>query len=317
MEKIDINELKDLLKNADFEFIDDEENPERIKDFFTTFQIKKKLNIPISTAILGQGLNFMGLRRYYKGYTIPNNPDETAFTLNTNMNGEKYLTPLFKKHIIDELKHIIQEDENFQKHLSVILKKEYEATTKEKDFLICDIITTAPSPSVGKLIAIIFLSIENNNPTNKYYYFLIDPQLNQNEIEAYITPYKEGLQSTYEKTGIILPGMDVETVPHHFESKYNALRKIYKICKNKNIVSVYSDEVNDFINNYFKELNIEQDFEKIVKNHISILNIGKIKTGEYLSVFDLNKKFSIINRKPKNVLEYSQQLQNLFIKLKK
>ena len=66
---------------------------------------------------------------------------------------------------------------------------------------------------------------------------------------------------------------------------------IYRISSKKNILSAHSDEVEDFINNYFKEKGIaeENHFQNIVKNHISIININT--TNQFLSPFELKQFF--------------------------
>lgn len=316
-EKIDIDEMVSMLKGADFEFIDEEENPDRFSDFQTAFQIKKALKIPLSSHIIGQAIDYCGLRGFYKGHRIPANPDETAFTVRENMDKEKYIVPLFNKRMFSEIENVIKEDENFQKHLNEILKKEKEAFIKEKDFWVCDIITTAPSPAVGKLIAIIFVKIENNTLTDRYYYYLINPELTQEEIEAYTTPFKEGMKSSYEMTGIALPGME-EADENSFISKYEALRMIYRISSKKNILSAHSDEVEDFINNYFKEKGIaeENHFQNIVKNHISIINMGKLITNQFLSPFELKQFLSLPQKKPDNILENVNNIAQIGLTLK-
>jgi hypothetical protein len=314
---VDIDKMISMLKNADFEFIDDEENPDRFSDFQTAFQIKKALKIPLNSQTIGQAIDYCGLRGYYKGHRIPANPDETAFTVRENINKEKYIVPLFKKRMFSEIENVIKEDENFQKYLGEILKKEKEAFIKEKDFWVCDIITTAPSPAFGKLIAIIFLKIENNSLTNKHFYYLINPEMNKNEIEAYTTPFKEGMKTSYELTGIAVPGMK-ESDENSFISKYEALRNIYKICSKKNIISAHSDEIEDFINNYFKDLNIpvENHFQNIVSSHISIINIGKLITNKFLTPFELKDYLSLPQRKPKNILENVNNIGQIGLSLK-
>ena len=110
-EKIDIDEMVSMLKGADFEFIDEEENPDRFSDFQTAFQIKKALKIPLSSHIIGQAIDYCGLRGFYKGHRIPANPDETAFTVRENMDKEKYIVPLFNKRMFSEIENVIKEDE--------------------------------------------------------------------------------------------------------------------------------------------------------------------------------------------------------------
>lgn len=316
-DKVDIEEMISMLKGADFEYVDEEENPDRFSDFQTAFQIKKALKIPLSSHIIGQAIDYCGLRGFYKGHRIPANPDETAFTVRENIDKEKYIVPLFSKRMFSEIEDVIKEDENFQRHLGEILKKESEAFLKEKDFWVCDIITTAPSPAVGKLIGIIFLKIENNTLTNKYHYYLINPELSPEEIEAYTTPFKEGMKSSYELTNIALPGME-EANENAFISKYEALRMIYRICSKKNILSAHSDEVEDFINNYFKEKNISEEhrFQSIVKNHISIINIGKLLSNQFLSPFELKQFLSLPQKKPENILENANNIGQIGLALK-
>lgn len=317
-EKIDLKELTELLKRADFEYIDEEDNPERVNDFLTSFQIKKKLKIPLNNYLLGQAIDFCGLRGFYKGHRVPMNPDETAFTIRYNIDDEPYLVPLFHKRMFSEIEDVINENEQFQEYLNTICDKEKKALLNNDDFWVCDITATAPSPAVGKMIEMAFVKIENNNvQKHQFYRYWINPELSPKALDDYNTPYKEGTLSPYQKTGIALPGME-DAKPSQFITRYQAIRYIYKISKDKQIISAQSDEIEDFINIYFKELNISEEhhFNKIIKNNISIINMNKLITGRFMTPFEIKQHFNLNLKKPSNALEGAYNIADIALFLK-
>ena len=103
-----------------------------------------------------------------------------------------------------------------------------------------------------------------------------------------------------------------------FLSQREAMRKVYQFSNAKNIVSYSGDEINDFFNETFKRLNIKEEyyFERIVKNNISINNLGKNIYDEYYSKVELLRKVHQKNVFSSNIIEDAKSEAMLFIKLK-
>ena len=310
-----VEEVVDMLKMADFEFI--EPDDERRQDFFSIFQIKKELNMPFNTYVIGQALGCLGMKMYKFGHSLPANPDDTAFSVGVNDDNEEYIIPLYKKGLIREIKDLMNNEEHFQNFLKEMLVSEKKVVLSDNDFYVVKLITSSPVPFIGKIMGMVFLEIKANKITGKNSFYLVDPEFTEKELNKYLTPYKSGTKSQFDNLGIKVPGMDGAD-RSSFLSQREAMRKVYQFSNAKNIVSYSGDEINDFFNETFKRLNIKEEyyFERIVKNNISINNLGKNIYDEYYSKVELLRKVHQKNVFSSNIIEDAKSEAMLFIKLK-
>lgn len=315
MEKADINEIVLLLKNNYFEQIDIEDE-ERLGSFLSLYQVKKELKLPIENNIFSQALSMLGYRTFYKGHTIPADPDKTAFVLRETEEKEVYIQPLIKKNCLNEIDYFIRHDETFNEYMSKLCQTDYDSIKKENHFFVIGTLTTGPSEIFSHLISVGIVEIINGKKTGFEIEFFIDNDLNEQEILNYKTPYKSGYKSKYEQLGIALPGMEECTYKHIFDKRYIFLRKIYKYLKNRNIVVSSPEIFKEFVNKMFVDNKINEEFrvEKIVKNYISVLRSEKYISGEFLTLLEIQNKYKVNNISYNSGLSEAHRISDILIK---
>lgn len=314
MEKADVKEVCLLLKSNYFEEIDSEDE-ERLESFLTLYQIKKELKIPIENNLFSQALGMLGMRTFYKGHTIPGDPDKTAFVLRKNEEEEIYIQPLVKKSYLKEIEYFIKHDETFNNYMSNLCYSDYKASQEENHFFILGTLTTGPSEVFSHLISVGVIEVLNGKKTGFEKEFFIDNELTEKEIYNYITPYKNGYKSKYEQLGIALPGMKECSYNHIFDKSYVFLRKIYKYLNNKNVVVSSPEVFKEFVNLMFVKNRIDEKYrvEKIIKNYISVLRTEKYLSNEYLNLLEIQNKYKVNNVSYNSALSESHRVADIFL----
>lgn len=287
-EKISLEDMILLLEKNMFEKVD-EENEERMDFFFTPFQIRMRLKIPIDAAEYNTALQMLGFRGYYKGHTIPYDPDNCAFSIRKDDEGNEYIQVLIRKSKLDEIENFLENDELFNQYMTEQCKKDAEALLKNSSFIPFSILTSGPSENFSFILSFGATEYLNSFKTQRKAHIFIDHELNVQEINDYITPYKEGVKSSYERSKIAVPGMKECHNPNDFLRSIDALRMYYKICKKKNIVVDDPIKVKSFINKWIEKKGIssENNIDVISENYISLRRVSKYLFGEYYSLFDL------------------------------
>lgn len=290
-QKKDLEEMRLLLESNMFEEIT-EDNIERLENFYTPFQIKLRIKAPLDNAEYNMALQYLGLRGFYEGHTIPTNPDNAAFMIKENPEGEKYIQTLIRKSMLDEIESFIEEDENFNQYMKEKCKEDFELLKNENDFISFALMTSGPSENFSHILTYGAAEVKNNIRTNRKSHIYIDNRLTEKEIEDYITPYTEGVKSSYERCGIALPGMNECTDPDKFTDAVSALRLYYKMCNGKNVITDDIIKIKNFMAKNLERHNIplEYSIEIIAKNYISLRRISKYLFDEYYSLYDLSKK---------------------------
>lgn len=287
-EKKDLEEMRLLLESNMFEEIT-EDNIERLDNFYTPFQIKLRLKVPLDNAEYNMALQFLGLRGFYEGHTIPTNPDNAAFTIKENSEGDKYIQTLIRKSMLEEIESFIEEDENFNQYMKEKCKEDFDAFNQEKDFITFAVMTSGPSENFSHILTYAASEIKNNIKTDRQAHIYVNNHLSEKEIEDYITPYKEGVKSSYERSGIAVPGMNECENPNTFTDSMASLRLYYKMCNKKNVITDDLIKVKNFVLKLVEKNNLQPDYsiEHISKNYISLRRVSKYLFDEYYSMYEL------------------------------
>jgi len=315
-EKKDLEEMRLLLESNMFEEIT-EDNIERLENFFTPFQIKLRLKVPLDNAEYNMALQFLGLRGFYEGHTIPTNPDNAAFTIKESLDGEKYIQTLIRKSMLDEIESFIEEDENFNQYMKEKCKADFDALYSEKDFISFAVMTSGPSENFSHILTYAATEIKDNKKTDRKAHVYVNNNLTEKEIEDYITPYTEGVKSSYERSRIAVPGMD-DCDLNSFTDSMSSLRLYYKMCNEKNVITDDIVKVKNFILKLVEKNNLQPDYsiEHISKNYISLRRVSKYLFNEYFSLFELAKHLNYRKMLQYGSLGETEILSDLTILLK-
>lgn len=315
-EVLDIDEMRLLLVQNMFEEIT-EENEERLESFYTPFQIHLRLKIPVDNREYKMALQMMGLMGFYKGHSIPTDPDVGAFIIKENPDGERYIQVLIPQNKLDEVEQFINEDENFNQYMKKMCEEDAKALFEESSFICMSMLTSSPSPHFGHILTYAATEIENCIRTTRRAHIYVDHNWNETEIEDYITPYKEGVLSSYERTGIAVPGMP-ECIDHsQFTPTMEALRMFYKICNKKNIVVDNPFIIKNFAAKWLERnhVPIENNIDTISKNYISLRRVAKYLFDEYLTLYDLGLKLKYSKFKQVGSIGEAEMLNDIVVLL--
>lgn len=317
-EVLELEDMRLLLTNNWFEEVD-EENEDRMENFYTPFQVHLRLKIPVDNMEYKMALQMLGLIGYYKGHKVPMNPDSGAFTIKTNNDEEKYIQPLIPKSKFDEIEAFIEEDENFNKYMREQCEKDAKALLTEENFICFSILTSSPSEHFGHLLTYAATEINQNLRSERKAHIFIDHQLTQSEIYDYITPYKEGVKSSFERTGLALPGMPECKNTSVFTDSMEALRTYYKICNNKNVVVDNPVIIKNFVGKLIEKKQIppENNIDQISKNYISLRRVSKYLFDEYHGLYDLGLKLKYSKFKQLGAIGEAEMLNDVLLLLKK
>ncbi len=289
-ERKDIEEMRLLLVDNMFEELS-EDSVDRLESFYTPFQVKLRLKVPLENAEYNMALQCLGLRAYYEGHTIPMNPDNTAFIIKESDDGEKYIQTLINKSMLDEIESFIEEDENFNNHMVQLCKKDFDAFMSSEDLVSFSVLTSGPSELFSHILTYGSSQSKKSIKTERTYHIYVNNNLTEAETLSYVTPYKEGVKSSYEYTGIAVPSMPECLNASFFTSSLDSLRTYYKICSGKNVISDDTIKVKNFMAKLIEKNRLPEEYgiESISNNYISLRRVSKYLFGEYHSLFDLSR----------------------------
>lgn len=317
-ETLDLEEMRLLLVNNMFEEVDPE-NEDRLENFYTPFQIKLRLKVPVDTSEYNMALQMLGLRGYYKGHTIPMNPDSASFMIKENPDGDKFIQILIPKSKLDEVESFIEEDDNFNKYMREMCEKDAVALINENDFLCFSVITSGPSEHFSDIMTYAAVEIKGNMLSPRKAHLYLDHKWGEKEIEDYITPYKEGVQSSFERLGIAVPGMPECVDYDMFTESTEAMRMYYKMCKNKNVIVDDPIKVKNFMGKLLekKQIPIENNIDAISKNYISIRRASKYLFNEYHNLYELSQVLKYNKFQQMSSIGEAELLSEVVVRLKK
>lgn len=290
-EKLPLDEVVLLLKNNFFSQIE-EDDEDTLESYFTPFQARLRLKIPVDTPEFNMALQYLGIRGYYKGHTIPYNPDNAAFMVKENPEGELYIQPLMKRSLMSELENFMEEDENFNNYMREQCKKDAHALLNESNFITFALLTSGPSENFSHILTLSAVEIENMAITGRKSHVFVDNELSKQELLDYVTPYKEGVKSAYERSLIAVPGMEECKDSDTFTSLRNSAREYYKICNKRNVIVDDPIKTKNFIAKLLERSNVPEEYkiDLISKNYISIRRVSKYIYNEYLNFYELGEK---------------------------
>ena len=290
-ETLPIEEVISLLKKNGFEELF-EEDEDKLEYYYTPFQTRLKLKIPVDIPEFNMALQSLGIRCYYKGHTIPYDPYNAAFIIKENSDGKKYIQPLMKRSLMNELESFIEDNETFNEYMRSRCKKDANALLKNTDFRTLSLLTSGPSENFSHILTFSCIEIEKLIKTGRSSNVYVNNELTEKEIEEYTTPYKEGVKSAYEKYHIAVPGMKECKDINLFYDLKNSSREYYKICNKKNIIVDDPIKTKNFIAKLLEKTNLSQEYriDEISKNYISTRRISKYIYNEYLPLKELCEK---------------------------
>lgn len=317
-DKIDLEEMRLTLVNQMFEEVDPE-NEERLENFYTPFQIKLRLKVPVDTKEYGVALQMLGLRGFYKGHSVPMDPDAAAFTIKEGSDGEKYIQTLIPQSKLDEVESFIAEDENFNKYMMDQCKSDGLALIQEDNFICFGMVTSGPSEHFSDVMTFAATELKENAKTDRKAHVYINHDWNEKKIEDYITPYKEGVQSSYERLGIAVPNMEQCNDREMFTESKESLRTYYKICNKRNIVVDDPIKIKNFMNKWLEKDHVqpENNIDVIAKNYISIRRASKYLFNEYYNLFELSGVLNYRKTKQLGAIGEAEMLADVVAILKK
>lgn len=286
-----LNEIKKLLIENDFKYINIEDNDEELDNYLTIGQLIYKIQEPININILYQAINGMGLIRKFQGKTIPNNPEYTVFYINKNDNDDYEISILYKEKVLEEIKSLLNENEFFLDYMKKENEKQFNYCNDDNFKKVSIAIDTNGSSIINnKIISISLVAFDNNNNIIKSNCYFINNNWDSKDIDRYTTPKREGKKSAYDYLKIPLPGMNINNAGFVFEDPVLVLREIYRYCKNSYIL-VDNMFTIDFVNKMFDNYLIENSFKinNISKGIIEIPRLSKIKNDNYYKMKDLIK----------------------------
>ena len=315
-EVLDIDEMRLLLLNNMFEEVT-EENEDRLENFFTPFQIHLRLKIPVDNREYKMALQMMGLMGFYKGHSIPTDPDVGAFLIKESADGDRYIQVLIPQTKLDDVEQFINEDENFNQYMKKMCEEDAKALFEESDFICLSMLTSSPSPYFGHILTYAATEVESLVSTSRRAHIYIDHDWNEKEVDDYITPYKEGVMSSYERTGIAVPGMPECNDPSSFTKSMDALRLFYKVCNKKNVVVDNPFVIKNFTSKWMERnhVPVENNIDEISKNYISLRRVAKYLFDEYLTLYDLGMKMKYSKFKQLGSIGEAEMLNDILVLL--
>lgn len=317
-DKLDLEEMRLMLVSNMFEEVDPE-NEDRMDNFFTPFQIKMRLKVPVDTAEFKVAMQMLGLNGFYKGHSIPANPDVASFTIRENGDGEKFIQTLVPKSQLSEVENFIEEDENFNQYMREMCEKDAKVLIQENDFICFGMLTSGPSEYFSDVMTYGATELKGNKKTERKAHIYVNHNWNEKKIEDYITPYKEGVMSSYERLGIAVPNMP-ECIDHDmFTDSKEALRTYYKICNDRNIIVDDPIKVKNFLSKWLEKEHVppENNITELSKNYISIRRASKYLFDEYYNLYELGGVLNYHKLKQLGSIGEAEMLSDVVVILKR
>lgn len=288
-----LDDIINLLKNHDFNYVDLEDDPSLIDNYYTIGQLMYHIKEPLDITVMYEALKGMGIIGHYKGFTIPNNMDFTAFSKEIDEDGNEKILILYNPSFADEFSMMLNENEHFIENM----KKENEnqlglLRTNEK-FVSISVDSIGGSFKKNKIITISMVKLENGEERELMLW--VDNNWNQEDIAIYTTPKHEGKKSNYEYLNIPLPGMTgAENSP--YIPIRDVLRRVYAYTKDACLILDNKTTIT-MIKKLFEISDINEDhhIDNIITGFVELSRISKLQKGEYLSLRELLDEYGIIS----------------------
>lgn len=286
-----LDEIVSLLKEHDFNYVDLEDEPSLIDNYYTIGQLMYHIKEPLDIIVMYEALQGMGIIRNYEGFIIPNNMDFTAFSKETDEDGNEKILILYNPSFAEEFSMMLNENEHFIENM----KKENESQlrllrTSEKLVGIA-IDSIGGSFKKNKIITLSMVKIENNE--QKEILLWLNNNWNEDDIHTYTTPKFEGKKSNYEYLNIALPGM-VGSENHPFIDVRDVLRHVYSYAKDACLILENKTTIT-MIKKLFNDFGIAEEYQidNIISGYVELSRISKEQKGEYLSLREMMDDYNI------------------------
>ena len=288
---MELNEVVQLLKENDFNYIDLDDDPTALDRYYTAGQLMYNINQPIDIKILYEALQGIGVIRFYEGHQIPNSPDFTAFTVIKDQDENDKILILYNPSILDELLSVLNENEFFLKFMADENQKQMNLIQESKKLTSIAIDTTGGSFKTDKIITIALVSIENG--IKKEAIIWVDNNWNDVDIKRYTTPKIQGKKSTFDFLNIPLPGMS-GSLNHPFIDIRKALRIVYAYT-NKSCLIVEKKGTIDFVKALFDSQGINENhhIDNNIKGYVELSRVAKMQQSEYMTIKEMQEFYGV------------------------
>lgn len=302
----EVTAIRDLLIENDFKELKPAEDMELISEnYLTTKEIARKLNVKLDTKTTNEALTAFGYKQYLEGTSVPTNPENSAFMIKAIENedtGEKdyYIQNVWENSIVEELNECMEQNEEFKKQKEEVIKRNKKIKneklrffSRDSSFVALSIKKTGFSLKKDFIISLGF-AIVTNNKIIKTGEILIDDDIDIEKEERYLKVDEIYEKSPFNFLKIKLPTMDDCTYKEKFIKRRDALKLIYKLIKNKDVIWHNADGNAPFLQKLFEK---EGDIPSRHCYYEIINEEGCIREAfEWLEPKESDKLFDLANR---------------------
>lgn len=288
---MELEEVINLLKENEFSYVDMEEDPSIINDYYTLGQLMYHVREPLDVIVMYEALQGMGIIGNYEGYQIPNNIDYTVFTIEKDDEGNDKILILYKKTFVEEFESMLNENEHFIENMKKENLRQKELLENSPKIVSIAIDTIGGSFKKNKIIAISMVMYENNRQQEKTLW--VDNNWNQDDIDVYTTPKYEGKKSSFEYLNLPLPGMyGSENNP--FVSIKDVLRGVYGYTKGACLIIEQKTPMT-MIKKLFTDSGVNEShhMEEIITGYVEVSRISKEQKGDYFNLKELMSEYKV------------------------
>ena len=302
----EVTAIRDLLLEHDFKELKPAEDMEIISEnYLSTKEIARKLDVKLDTKTTNEALTAFGYKQYMEGTSVPTNPENSAFMIKAIENedtGEKdfYIQNVWEKSIVEELNEYMNANAEFKKQKEDVIKRNKKIKneklkyfSRDSSFVALSLKKTGFSLKKDFIISIGF-AIVTNNKIIKTGEILIDDDIDKKKEERYTKVDEIYEKSAFDYLKIKIPTMEECTYKEKFIKRRDALKLIYKLIKNKDVIWHNADMNAPFLQKLFeKEGNIPSRhcYYEIINEE------GCIREAfEWLEPKESDKLFDLANR---------------------
>lgn len=302
----EVTAIRDLLLEHDFKELKPAEDMEIISEnYLATKEIARKLDVKLDTKTTNEALTAFGYKQYMEGTSVPTNPENSAFIIKAIENedtGEKdyYIQNVWEKAVVEELNEYMNSNEEFKKQKQNVIKRNKKVKneklkyfSRDNSFVALSLKKTGFSLKKDFIISIGF-AIVTNNKIIKTGEILIDDDIDKKKEERYTKVDEIYEKSAFDYLKIKVPTMEDCTYKDKFIKRRDALKLIYKLVKNKDVIWHNADMNAPFLQKLFeKEGNIPSRhcYYEIINEE------GCIREAfEWLEPKESDKLFDLANR---------------------
>jgi hypothetical protein len=302
----EVTAIRDLLLENDFKELKPSEDMEIISEnYLTTKEIARKLDVKLDAKTTSEALTAFGYKQYMEGTSVPTNPENSAFMIKAIENEdteekEYYIQNIWLKEIIEELNECMNQSEEFKKQKQDVIKRNKKIKneklryfSRNSGFVAISLKKTGFSLKKDFIVSIGFAIVENNKII-KTGEILIDDEIDEEKVDRYLKIDEIYEKSPYNFLKIKLPTMEDCTYKDKFIKRRDALKLVYKLIKNKDVIWHNADMHAPFLQKLFeKEGNIPSRhcYYEIINEE------GCIREAfEWLEPKESDKLFNLANR---------------------